>query len=77
MITVMLCNKIINPSELFIRGRKLNIYLVFITEACFSVPKYMRINSAHNFIIRFPNKRELQQVALNHSPDIEFWEVLQ
>ena len=37
----------------------------------------MRINSAHNFIIRFPNKRELQQVALNHSPDIEFWEVLQ
>ena len=55
MITVMLCNKNINPSELFIRGRKLNIYLVFITEACFSVPKYMRINSAHNFIIRFPN----------------------
>ena len=41
MIADMLCNKKLNPivSELFIRGRKLNIFLVFITESYFAVPK--------------------------------------
>ena len=59
-------------SELFIRGRKLNISLVFITESYFSVPKYIRLNSTHYFILKTPNKGELQQIAFKHSSDIAF-----
>ena len=57
-------------TELFIRGKKLNIYLVFITRSYFKVPKHDRQNSTHFFIMKTPNKRELQQIALNHSLDI-------
>ena len=57
-------------TELFIRGRKLNISLVFITQSYFKVPKDVRLNSTHFFIMKIPNKRELQQIALNHSSDI-------
>ena len=57
---------------MFIRGRKLNISLVFITQSYFKVPKDVRLNSAHFFIMKTSNKRELQQPALNHSPDIYF-----
>ena len=59
-------------TELFIRGRKFNIYLVFITQSYFKVPKDVRLNSTHFFIMKIPNKRELQQIALNHSSDIDF-----
>ena len=59
-------------TELFIRGRKLNIPLVFITQSDFKVPKEVRLNSAHIFIMKILNKRELQQIALNHSSDINF-----
>ena len=59
-------------TELFIRGRKLNIPLVFITQLDFKVPKEVRLNSTHIFIIKILNKRELQQIALNHSSDINF-----
>ena len=45
-------------TELFIRGRKLNI-LAFITQSYFKVPKYVRLNSTYFFIMRIPNKREL------------------
>ena len=55
---------------LFIRGRKLNISLVFITQSYFKVPKDVTLNSTHFFIIKIPNKRELQQIALIHSSDI-------
>ena len=55
---------------LFIRGRNGNIPLVFITESLFKVPKDVRLNSTHFFIIKIPNKRELQPIALNHSSDI-------
>ena len=67
-------NKKLNPvvTELFIRGRKLNISIVFITQSYFKVPKDVRLNSTHFFITRIPNKRELQQIALNHSSDIDF-----
>ena len=58
-------------TELFIRGRKLNNSLVFITQSYFPVPN-VRLNSIHNFITKIPNKRELQQIGFNHSPDIEF-----
>ena len=56
-------------TELFIRGRKLNIYLAFITESYFKVPKDVRLNTIHLFIAKVPNKRELQQIAINHSSD--------
>ena len=54
-------------TDLFIRGRKLNISLYFITQSCLKVPKDLRLNSTHFFIMKIPNKRELQQIALNHS----------
>ena len=57
---------------MFIRGRKLNISLVFITQLYFKVPKVGRLNSTHFFIMKIPDKRELQQIALNHSSDIDF-----
>ena len=63
-------------SKLFIRGRKLNISIVFITQTYFKVPKDVRLNSTHFFIIKIPNKRELQQIALNQSSDIDFIKIL-
>ena len=72
MIADMINNKKLNSivTELFIRGRKLNISLVFITQSYFKVPKDVRLNTTHFFIMKIPNKRELQQIALNHSSDI-------
>ena len=59
MIADMINNNKLNTvvTELFIRGRKRNISIVFIT---------------YFFIMKIPNKRELQQIALNHSSDIDF-----
>ena len=54
-------------TKLFIRGKKLNILLVFITQSYFKLPKNVRLNSTHYFIMKIPNKRELQQIAINHS----------
>ena len=64
----MIINKKVNSvvTELFIRVRKLNISIVFITESYFKVPKDFRLSSAHFFIMKIPNKRELQQIALNY-----------
>ena len=64
----MIINKKVNPvvTELFIRVRKLNISIVFITESYFKVPKNFRLSSAHFFIMKTPNKRESQQIALNY-----------
>ena len=74
MITDMLSNKKFNPivTELFIRGRKLNIFLVFITQSCFAVPKNIKLNSTHYLVMKVPNKKELQQIAFNLSPYIDF-----
>ena len=68
----MINNKKLNSivTELFIRGRKLNISLVFITQSYLKVPKDVRLNATHFYIMKIPNKRELQQIALNHSSDI-------
>ena len=70
----MLSNKKLNPivTELFIRGRELNISLVFITQSFFAVPINIRLKFTHYFIMKIPNKRELQQTAHNHSSDIDF-----
>ena len=74
MVADMINSKKLNPvvTELFIRGRKFNSSLVFITQSYIKVPKDVRLNSTHFFIMKIPNKRELQQIALNHSSDIEF-----
>ena len=66
-------NKKLNPilTDLLIRGRKLNIYLVFITQSYFAVQKNIRLNSTHYFIMKIPNKCELQQIVFNHSSDID------
>ena len=58
--------------ELFIRSRKLNISPVFITQSYFSVPKDVRLNSTHYLIIKINNKRELQNIAINHFADIDY-----
>ena len=62
MIADKINNKKLNPvvTELFIRRRKLNISIVFITKSYFKVPKDVRFNSTHFFIMKIPNKRELQ-----------------
>ena len=74
MIADMLSNKKLNPivTELFIRGRKLNTSLVFITQSYFTVPKDIRLNSTHNFILKIPNKLELKQTASRNLSDIDF-----
>ena len=56
--------------ELFIRCRKLNISLVFITQSHFSVPKDVKLNSTHYLFMKINNKRQLQNIAINHSADI-------
>ena len=61
MIADMINNKKLNSiiTKLFIRGRQLNTSLVFITQSYFKVPKDVRLNSAHFFNMKIPNKREL------------------
>ena len=72
MIAYMINNKKLNSvvTELFIRGIKLFISLVFITQSYFNVPKDVRLNNTHFFIMDILNKRELRQIALNNSSDI-------
>ena len=69
--------------ELFIRCRKLNISVVFITvfsqflsQSHFSVPKDVRLNSTHYFIMKINKKRELQNIAINHAADIDYKEFI-
>ena len=72
MIADMMRNKKLDSivAGLFIRGRKLNISLVFISQSYFKVPKDVRLNTTHFFISKISNKRELQDIAMNHSSDI-------
>ena len=73
-IADMISNKKLNPivTELFIKDRKVNTNVVFITQSYFSVPKNIRLNSTCYFIMNIPEKQELQQIAFNHSSDIDF-----
>ena len=57
--------------ELFIKCRKLNISLVFITQSYFSVPKGVQLSSTHYMIMKINNKRKLQSIA-NHSADVDY-----
>ena len=72
MTADMIYHKRLNSivTKLFIRGRKLNISIVFITQSYFKIPKNVRLTTTHFFITKIPNKRELQQIAINHSSDI-------
>ena len=65
MIANMLSNKKLNPivPDLFIRGRKLSISLVFTIQSYFDVPKNIRLNCMHYFIMKTPNRQEPQQIA--------------
>ena len=74
MMTDMLSDNKLNPiiNEAFITGRKLNISLVFISQSYLALPRNIRLNSMHYFLMKIPNKQELQQIAFNHSSDIDF-----
>ena len=58
-------------TELFLRGRKVNMSLVLISQSYFKVPKNIRLNATH-FIMKILSKIELQQITSNHSSDIDF-----
>ena len=74
IVADMISNKKPNPVvvELSIRHKKLNISIAFIKQSYFKVPKEVRLNTTHFFIIMIPNKRELQQTAINRSSGIVF-----
>ena len=58
--------------ELFIRRRKFNISLVFITQSYFSVPEDVRLNSTHYLIMKINNRKELQNIKINHSAEDDY-----
>ena len=70
----MLTNEKFNQivTKLSIRGRKLNFSLVFTTQSYFAIPKKIRLHPTHYFLMKIPNKLQLQQIAFNHSLDIDF-----
>ena len=74
MMADMEANINLNPvvTELFLRGRKLNVSFIFILQSYLKVPKTIRLNVTHYFIMKISNKRELQQIAPNHMSDIAF-----
>ena len=74
MIADIVTNKKVQViiKELFINCRKVNISLAFITQSYFPVSKDVRLNSTHYLITKINNKRELQNIAINHSADIDY-----
>ena len=74
MIADMLSYKKLHPivAELYIRGRKLNIFFIFTTQSYFAVPKNIRVNSMHYFIMKISKRQKLQQIPFNHSSDTDF-----
>ena len=74
MIADMESNEKLSPivTELLLRGRKHNISLVFTSQSYFKISKIIRLNAAQYFIMKIPKKRVLQQIASNHSSDIDF-----
>ena len=74
MIADIMSNKILQTiiKDLFIRSRKLNIALVCTTQPYFSVLKDARLNSTHYLIMKINNRKEIQNIAINHSADIDY-----
>ena len=62
--------------ELFIRCRKLNISIVFITQSYFRIPKDARLNSTHYIIMKIGNKKELKSIAEENSGHLDFKDFL-
>ena len=58
--------------DLLIRCRKLNISLCFLTQSYFSVPKDVRLNCTHYILFKLNNKRDLQNIAINHLVDFDY-----
>ena len=58
--------------DFFIRCRKLNISICFLTQSYFSISKDVRLNCMHYILLKLNNKRELQNIAINHSADIDY-----
>ena len=67
----MMFMEILMITILKIKSRKLNISLVFIRQSYFKIQKDVRLNTTHFFIMKIPNKRELQHTAISHSSDID------
>ena len=74
MIADIMTNKKLQAiiKQLFIRCRKINISPVFITQSYFAVPKDVRLNSTHYLIMKINNKKEVQNISINHSADINY-----
>ena len=74
MISDIMTNKKFQAiiKELLIRCRKLNSSLVFITQSYFSVPKDVRLNSIRYLIMKINNLQNLQNIAINHSADVDY-----
>ena len=74
MIADLETNKTWSPrdTKLILRRRKLNILFVFISQSYFKVPKTIRLHATHYFIIKVPNKGEIQEIASNYLSDINF-----
>ena len=62
--------------ELFITSREIKINLCFLTQSYFITPKDVRSNCTHYVILKVNNKRELQNIAINYSADIDYRDVL-
>ena len=58
--------------EIFITCRNVSLSLVSITQSYFSVPKEVTLNSTHYLIMKIHSRSELQQIAINHSADIDY-----
>ena len=78
MIADMLSYKKFNPivTELLIRGRKLNLSFLFITQYYFAISKHFRVISSQYFFMKILNKQQIQQIAFNHLPNIDLKDVI-
>ena len=67
MISDLLSNKKLNPilAELFITGTKLNIFLVFIKQSYFAVPKNIKVNSTYYFVMKIPKKENFNRLQIH------------
>ena len=73
----MSCGKFkVIDKELFIRCRKLNISIVFITQSYFRTPKDASLNSTHYILMKIGNKKELKGIAEENSGHLDFKDFL-
>ena len=70
----MIINKRLHPTatELFIWDRKLNIPVLFISYSNSAIPKVVKLNTKHFFIMKIPHRQELQQIVVNRASGVDF-----